>query len=178
MIGSSLGIMKRIFGKSPCKIVATYDISVFKKLTRINNPNFPGFRSMNLCIISAMKEDGRLTENENLAEESTIDSLSEYLKDENYIVRREAVIALEKFKEDRRVIDLIMKSLEDKHQDVKRNAAVILSKLKSEEEISSLEKPLADEKWQYVSYGTNRYSFDRVRRRRGLNRLKYYLRNK
>jgi HEAT repeat protein len=125
-----------------------------------------------------MKEDGRLTENENLAEEPTIDFLSECLKDENYIVRKEAVIALGKFKEDKRAVDLLSVSLGDKHQDVKRNAAVVLGNLRSKQEISPLEKTPEDGKWQYVSYGTNRYSFDKVRRRRGLNRLKYYLRNK
>lgn len=177
-IGSLLGVIKRLFGRDPSEVVATYDISVFRKLTKINNPNFLGLRSINPCIISAMKEDGRLAENEDLMEESTIDFLSECLKDEDYIVRREAVVALEKFKEDKRAVDLLIESLGDKHWDVKRNAAIILGNLRSEEEISPLEKPLEVEKWQYFSYGINRSSFDKVRRRRGLNRLKYYLRKK
>ena len=82
----------------PSKVIAVYEFSEFKKITKINNPDFSGLRSMNPYIINAMIEDGRLTEDENLTEEPTIDFLLECLTDNNFIIRKEATIALEKLR--------------------------------------------------------------------------------
>ena len=173
-IGSFLGVIKTLFGRDPSEIVATYEISVLKRLTRINNHNFPGLRSINPYILSAIEEDGRLTEDEDLTEEPTIEFLSECLTDKNYIVRREAVIALKKF-QDKRAVDLLVESLGDKHWDVRKNAEVILGDLKDSETTGPSDKPLEVEKWQYFGYRSSQSSFDKVRRRRSLSRLRQYL---
>jgi len=48
----------------PSKIVATYDFSEFKEITEMNDPDIPSLRSMNPFILTAMEEDGRLSEDE------------------------------------------------------------------------------------------------------------------
>ena len=98
-IGSLLGPIQLVFGRMPSKIVVVYEFSALKKLTRINNPDLPSLRSMNPYILEAMIEDGRLIEDEDLTEEEPAeDFLLECLTDNNFIVRREATIALEKLK--------------------------------------------------------------------------------
>ena len=96
-IGFLVAPIKLLFSRMPSKVIGVYEFSEFKKLTKINSPDFSGLRSMNPYIINAMIEDGRLTEDEGLIEEEpTVDFLLECLTDDNSIVRREATIALKK----------------------------------------------------------------------------------
>jgi hypothetical protein len=61
-IGSLLAPIKLLFGRMPSKIICVYEFSEFKEVTKINNPDFSGLRSINPFIIQTMIEDGRLTE--------------------------------------------------------------------------------------------------------------------
>jgi hypothetical protein len=63
-IGSLLAPIKMLFGRMPSKIVATYDFSELKDITKKNDPDIPSLRSMNPFILNAMIDDGRLSEDE------------------------------------------------------------------------------------------------------------------
>jgi hypothetical protein len=106
-----LGIIKLLLKRIPSKVTAAYEFPEIKRLTRINNPNCPSLHSMNPYIIEAMIEDNRLTEDEDLLAEPTIDFLFECSKDKHPIVRNEAMIALQRFRGEPRV-DLFFKQLE------------------------------------------------------------------
>lgn len=146
--GSLVGPIKLLFSRVPSKVVAVYEFSAFKKLTRINNPDFPSLRSMNPFIIEAMIEDGRLTEDEDLTEEPTVDFLLECLGDNNFIVRREAIIALRRFK-DKQATDPLIEALKDKNWDVRRNAAITLGDIGDSRAIKPLSELLRTEKWEH-----------------------------
>ena len=62
--GSLLALIKIVLGRMPSKIVATCDFSEFKEITKMNDPDIPSLRSMNPFILTAMEEDGRLSEDE------------------------------------------------------------------------------------------------------------------
>jgi len=150
-IGSAFGVggIKLLFGRVPSKVVAVYEIPAFKKLTRINNPDFPSLRSMNPYILNAMEEDGRLTpdEDEDLTEEPTVDFLLECLTDDNFIVRRETIIALREFR-DRQAVDPLIEALKDKNWDVRRNAAITLGEIGDSKAIGPLNELLRTKTWE------------------------------
>lgn len=148
-MGSFVAPIKLLFGRMPSKVLAVYEFLEFKKITKINNPDFSGLRSMNPFIIDAMIEDGRLTEDEDLIEEPTIDFLLECLKDKNFIVRREAIIALRRFK-DNQAVDPLIEALKDKHCDVRRNVAITLGDLGNDKAIGPLSELLRTEKWEHL----------------------------
>lgn len=60
-IGSLLGPIKILLGRMPSKIVATYDFSEMKEITKKNDPDIPSLRSMNPFMIDVMIEDDRLS---------------------------------------------------------------------------------------------------------------------
>lgn len=148
-VGSPLSLIKLLFGRMPSKVLCVYEFSEFKKITKINNPDFSGLRSMNPFIVNTMIEDGRLTEEDNLIEEPTIDFLLECLDDKNFIIRREAVIALRRFK-GKQVVDPVIKALKDKHRDVRRNAAIALGEIGDHRAIEPLRELLRTETWEYL----------------------------
>ena len=148
-IGSFLAPIKILFGRMPSKITGTYEFSAIKKITRINNPDFLGLRSMNPYILNAMEEDGRLTPDEDLTEEPTVDFLLECLTDNNFIVRREAIIALRRFK-DERAGDPLIEALKDEHWDVRRNAAITLGEIGDSKAIEPLNELLRTERWEHL----------------------------
>jgi len=148
-IGSLVAPIKLLFGRMPSKVVAIYEFSEFKRLTKINNLDFPSLRSMNPYISTAMMEDGRLTEEDNdLTEEPPIDFLLECLTDKNFIIRREAIIALRRFK-DKQAIAPVIKALKDKHWDVRRNAAITLGEMGDSKAIEPLRELLRTETWEH-----------------------------
>ena len=138
-IGPLLGVIKMLFGRLPSKVVATFEFSELKKITKINNPDFPSLRSMNPFIIALMIEDGRLTEDEDLTEEPTVDFLLDCLTDNNFIVRREAITALGRH-HGKKVVDALIQMLKDKNREVKKNAAVTLGDLGDDRAIKPLEE--------------------------------------
>jgi len=149
-IGSLAAPIKLLFSRMPSKVIGVYEFSEFKKITKINNPDFSGLRSMNPYILNAMEEDGRLTEEDNdLAEEPTIDFLLECLTDKNFIIRREAIIALRRFK-DKEAVDPVIKALKDKHWDVRRNAAITLGEIGDTKAIEPLRELLRTETWEHL----------------------------
>ncbi len=150
-IGPFLGAIKLLFGRMASKVIAVYEFSEFKKITKINNPDFPGLRSMNPYIINAMIEDDRLTEeeDEDLTEEPTVDFLLECLTDNNFIVRREAIIALRRF-EDKRAVNPLIEALRDKNWDVRRNAAITLGEMGDSKAIEPLSELLRREAWEHL----------------------------
>jgi len=133
----------------PSKVVAVYEFSEFKKITKINNPDFSGLRSMNPFILEAIFKDSRLTEDEDLAEEPTADFLLECLTDKNFIIRREAIIALRRFKDKQRV-DPLIEALKDENWDVRRNAAITLGEIGDTKAIEPLSELLEAEKWEHL----------------------------
>jgi len=150
-IGPFLGAIKLLFGRMPSKVVAVYEFSEIKKITKINNPDFSGLRSMNPYIINAMVDDGRLTTEDDdlLEEEPTVDFLLECLKEENFIVRREAIIALRTSKNKQAVKPLI-EALRDKHRDVRRNAAITLGEIGDVKAIEPLRELIRTETWEHL----------------------------
>ena len=95
-VGSLIAPIKLMFGKMPSKIVASYTFETMIKLTRIGNPETPSIRSMNPAIISIMEEDGRLKELDDINREPSMTLLKKYLSDNNFVVRQEAELALQK----------------------------------------------------------------------------------
>jgi len=177
---SPLGAVKRLLAQAPFKIVATYDITAIRRLTRINNSHHPSLRSMNPLILEAMQEDGRLAADEDLTAELTLEFLAECLTDKNYIVRMEAIIALKDFN-NQQTIELLKKAIGDENWDVSESAEIMLDYLKHSRKTSEPDKspeesrrnPLETEQWQYFGYGRSRSSFDKIRRRkRRLKKLK------
>lgn len=148
-VGSLVAPIKLLFGRMPSKVVSVYEFSEFKKITKINNPDFSGLRSTNPYIINAMIEDGRLTEDEDLTEEPTADFLLECLTDKNFIVRREAIIALRRFK-DEQAVDPLIEALKDKNWDVRRNAVITLGDIGDSKAIGPLNELLRTETWEHL----------------------------
>jgi len=148
-IGSLVAPIKLLFGRMLSKVVAVYEFSEFKKITKINNPDFSGLHSMNPYIINAMIEDGRLTEDEDLTEEPTADFLLECLTDKNPTARREAIIALRRFK-DERAVDPLIEALKDKNWDVRRNAVITLGDIGDSKAIGPLNEFLRTETWDHL----------------------------
>ena len=147
-IGSFLAPIAILFGRFPSKIIFTYKFSVIKKLTRINNPDCPSLRSMNPYIVNVMEEDGRLTDDEILKEPAE-DFLIECLKDENFIIRKEAIIALRRFK-GKKGINPLIEALNDKHWDVRRNAVITLGEMGDKKALEPLDKLLDKELWEHL----------------------------
>jgi hypothetical protein len=165
-IGSLLSPIKLLFGRMPSKVIGVYEFSEFKKITKINNPDFSGLRSMNPFIINTMIEDGRLTEEDNdLIEEPTIDFLLECLTGKNFIVRREAIIALRRFK-DKQVVDPVIKALKDKHWDVRRNAAITLGETGDSKAIEPLRELLRTETWEHLVRKEARIALEKLKNKR------------
>ena len=149
-IGSLVAPIKLLFSRMPSKVLAVYEFSDFKKITKINNPDFSGLRSMNPYIINAMEEDGRLTEDEDLIdEEPTVDFLLECFTNKNFIVRREAIIALRRF-EDKRAVDALIEALKDENWDVRRNAVITLGEIGDSKAIEPLSELLRTETWEHL----------------------------
>jgi hypothetical protein len=148
-IGPLLGVIKLLFGRMPSKVITTCEFITIKKLTRINNPDFPSLRSMNPYVLEAMEEDGRLTDDEDLTEEPTIDFLLGCLTDNNFIVRREAIIAIRRLK-DKRAVNPLIEALKDKNWDVRRNAAICLGDMGDNMAIEPLKELLVQEKWEHL----------------------------
>ena len=146
-VGSLLAPIKMILGKMPSTIIATYQFSDLVKLTKMNNPDFPNLRSMNPYVLMAMEEDGRFKESEDITEDSTLDFLLECLSDDNFIVRRESIIALRRT-EDKRAIEPLIRALKDKHWEVRRNAAIALGEIGDTRAIEALNQLLLNEKWE------------------------------
>jgi hypothetical protein len=165
-IGSLLSPIKLLFGRMPSKVLCVYEFSEFKKITKINNPDFSGLRSMNPFIINTMIEDGRLTEEDDgLIEEPTIDFLLECLTGKNFIVRREAIIALRRFK-DKQVVDPVIKALKDKHWDVRRNAAITLGETGDSKAIDPLRELLRTETWEHLVRKEARIALEKLKNKR------------
>ena len=136
---SLLGVIKMQFRRIPSKVVALFKTQSIKRLTVIKNPNIPDLRSLNPVIITAMKEDGRLKDDD-LTKEPTADFLIECLSDDNPIVKREAIIALKGFS-DKRAVEPLIEALKDTRWDVRMNAAITLGHLgdtKATEPLSEL----------------------------------------
>jgi len=148
-IGPLLGAIKILFGRVPSKVVAVYEISAFKKLFRMNNPD-TGIRSLHPIIMEAMIEDGRLTDTELLDEEPPVDFLLECLKDKSWHVRREAAVALSKFPDDERVVDALIGTLKDKNWQVRRDAAITLGEIGDSKAIEPLSELLRREAWEHL----------------------------
>ena len=148
-VGSFSALIKLLLSRMPSKIMAVYEFSEIMKITKINNPDFSGLRSMNPYVIDIMIEDGRLTGDEDLTEEPTIDFLLECLTDKNYIIRKEAIIALRRFK-DKQTVEPLIKALKDKHWDVRRNAAITLGETGNIKALEPLEKLLDKELWEHL----------------------------
>ena len=96
-----------------------------------------------------MEEDGRLTEDEDLTEEPTIDFLLECLIDKSFIVRREAIIALRRFK-DKQAVDALTQALKDRNWDIRRNAAITLGDMGDSKAIGPLSQLLRTETWHHL----------------------------
>ena len=120
---------------------------------------------MNPYIINAMIEDGRLTEEEDLIEEPTIDFLLECLTSKNFIVRKEAIIALRRFK-NKQVIDPVIKALKDKHWDVRRSAAITLGETGDIKAIEPLSELLKTETWEHLVRKEARIALEKLRNKR------------
>lgn len=148
-IGSFSALIKLLFSRMPSKVIAVYEFSEFMKITKINNPDFSGLRSMNPYIIDTMIEDGRLMGDEDLMEEPTVDFLLECLTDKNFIIRKEAIIALRRFK-DNQTVDPLIKALNDKHWDVRRNAAITLGEIGDKKALEPLNKLSERELWEHL----------------------------
>ena len=149
-IGSFLAPIKLIFRRFPSKVVVVYEISAFKKLLRINNPDFITPARMPRVVGEAMIEDGRLSWEEDLIEASPqADFLLECLTDNSFIVRREAIIALRRF-EDKQAVDPLIEALKDKHWDVRRNAAITLGEIGDTKAIEPLNELLRREGWEHL----------------------------
>ncbi len=97
-IGSLLGLIKMILGRIPSKVIAVYDVPTFSKLLKINNPNFRTLERLHPSVVSAMSEDGRLPDDEDLANQPSDEFLHHCLENPHPDVRREAQIALERLK--------------------------------------------------------------------------------
>ena len=116
-----------LFGRILAKDIVTFEISAFKKLAKINNPDFITLTSVHPYIIKAMVEDGRLNEDEDMTgKKPTLDFLLGCLKDKNFIVRGEAKIAL------------------------RRNAAIVLGDIGDSTAIKPLNELLTTEKWEHL----------------------------
>jgi hypothetical protein len=148
-IGSFSAPIKLLFSRMPSKVIAVYEFSEFMKITKINNPDFSGLRSMSPYIIDTMIEDGRLMGDEDLMEEPTVDFLLECLTDKNFIIRKEAIIALRRFK-DNQTVDPLLKALNDKHWDVRRNAAITLGEIGDKKALEPLNKLSKRELWEQL----------------------------
>ena len=121
-----LGIIKLLFKKVPSTVITTYEITEAKKLARINNPGFPTLRGIHPHILMAMEENGHLDEDEDI--EVSESFLLECLEDNNFIIRREAVIALVKFK-DELAVNALIKALKDSNWRVSSYAATVLGEI-------------------------------------------------
>ena len=165
-IGSLLAPIKLLFGRMPSKLIGVYEFSEFKKLIKINNPDFSCLRSMNPSIINTMIEDGRLTEkDDDLIEEPTIDFLLECLSGKNFIVRREAIIALRRFK-DKQLVDPVIKALKDEHWDVRRNAAITLGETGDSKAIEPLRELLETETWEHLVRKEAKLALEKLKSKR------------
>ena len=144
------GLIKLLVSRVPSKVEGTYEFSEFKKIAKINNPDFGAtFATLHPMVIDALIEDGRLTDDEDLiGEEPTVDFLLECLKDKSWVVRREAIIALERF-QDKRIIDSLIEALKDKHWNVRERAAIALGNLGDSRAIGPLTKLLETETWEH-----------------------------
>jgi hypothetical protein len=58
-----------LFSRMPSKVVAVYEFSELKEITKMNDPEFLGLRSMNPFILAAMQEDGRLAGDEDFLDQ-------------------------------------------------------------------------------------------------------------
>jgi HEAT repeat protein len=162
-IGSFAAPIKLLFSRMPSKVIAVYEFSEFKKITKINNPDFSGLHSMNPYIINAMDEDGRLIEDEDFKEEPTVDFLLECLTDKNFIIRKEATIALRRFK-DKQTVDPLIEALKDKHWDVRRNAAITLGELGDYKALEALNKLLSREIWEHLVREEAKVAINRIKK--------------
>lgn len=165
-VGSLSSLIKLLIGIMPSKILGVYEFAEFKKITKINNPDFSGLHSMNPYIVQIMIEDGRLTEaDDDLKEEPTIDFLLECLTDKNFIVRREAIIALRRFK-DKKVVGPVIQALKDKHWAVRKHAAITLGETGDNKAIEPLRELLRTETWEHLVRKEARIALEKLKNKR------------
>jgi len=144
--GSLFWPIKVLFGGFPSKVVLTLDPSSFQKVTRIANPDCPGLHPL---ILRLMLEDGTLTEQDVSGDPPTMAFLSDCMDDEDFIVRREAVVALERFSS-KQAVNAAVKMLHDGHWAVRRYAARALGNLGDASAIEPLNELLLREIWQHL----------------------------
>jgi len=161
--GSPIGLVKLLFARIPSKVEATYETSVFKKLIKMGNPDFITLASLHPIVIKAMIEDG--LDIESIDEELTVDFPLECLKDKNYIVRREAIVALGRLK-DKRVINPLIEALKDKNWDVRRHAASTLGNMGDSKAIEPLSELLIREKWEHLVRKEVEIALDKLKNKR------------
>lgn len=94
-VGSLAGVVKMLCGRVPSKVVAVYDLPAFTILLRISNPDFITLGGLPPLILSALEEDGRLPDDEELEAQPSVAFLRACLGDPNPNVRREAQTALQ-----------------------------------------------------------------------------------
>ena len=166
-IGSLVAPIRLLFSRMPSKVLAVYEFPDFKKITKMNNPDFSGLRSMNPYIIKAMEEDGRLAEEDEdlIDEEPTVDFLLECCASDNFIIRREAIIALRRF-EDKRAVGASVEALKDESWDVRRNAAITLGEIGDSKAIEPLSELIRTETWEHLVRKEARIALEKLKNRR------------
>ncbi|HBY56904.1 MAG TPA: hypothetical protein DEG96_03460 [Candidatus Atribacteria bacterium] len=148
-----MSIISLLLKKVPSKVVFTYDFSSIKKITQINNPDFPSLRNFFYTpLINVIDEDNRLSETdyENFTKKPTLNFLLDCLRDDSWIVRREAAIALKNFKSEKMLKPLI-DALKDKHWDVRRYVAIALGELENKKALEPLKEAYYKETWEHLT---------------------------
>jgi hypothetical protein len=138
------------FGAVPSKVVFTFWHSSFQKIIKMNNPDYwVSAAGLHPLIVEALLENGRLTEDDLSGETPSMDFISECMQDKDFIVRREAVVALARFGS-KQAVDAAIGMLHDSHWDVRRHAARTLGDLGDPVAILRLNDVLRQETWHYL----------------------------
>lgn len=144
-----IGLIKMALGRVPSKVILTYDPSSFRKIVKMNNPEFPvNVDSIHPLILEAMLEDERLSEEDLAGHPPTMDFLIDCTQEKDWIVRREAVAGLARFRT-KEAVDIAIGMLHDKHWDVRKYAARTLGRLGDLSAIDPLKELLHREVWEY-----------------------------
>jgi len=147
-MGSSLGVIKLLMGRFPAEVIAVYDLATFQKLLKISNPDFITPAGLPGATVEAMTADGRLLDEDLTTARPALDFLLECLADRDHIVRREAIIALARFRE-KRVVEPLIEALKDENWDVRRSAAIALGELGDRKAKEPLNELLNTETGEY-----------------------------
>jgi HEAT repeat protein len=148
-MGSSLGVIKLLMGRFPAEVIAAYDLATFGKLLKIGNPDFINRAGLPGATVEAMIADGRLLDEDLTTASPALDFLLECLTDRDHIVRREAIIALARFRE-KRVVEPLIEALKDENWDVRRSAAIALGELGDSQAKEPLNELLRTETREYL----------------------------